>query len=139
MKAFYVDPPPELESRLEPFNRLMKNYDRELEVGWCPDIKRWGVFHRTRKGELTLIHTAQTPDGGYRDLTELDVEIIGRRDMARDAVALALIMGIEDRNRALEEKHRKEQRELYGEIAKDHWRSIFKIPFIPVNIQFKKA
>lgn len=136
-EIYHVLAPMGLESKHAAAQELVSNYDPRLIVAWMDEQEHWGVYGADQKGVCYLVHEVSDEQDGYRDLAECDIEQIASLDNARSKEAIRRLRRIDDNNRDLKLKHQRDRIERIGEIAKDHWRSVFGIPYITAGIDFK--
>lgn len=138
-ELYHVLAPMGLETKLEDAQELVSDYDPSLVVAWIPNHDRWGIYTADRRGACYLVHEVKDEQGGYRDLSGIDIEAIAERDNAKGREAHRRLLRIESDNAELKSKQQTDRLELIGEIMKDHWRSTFNIPYITSGIEFKKV
>ncbi len=120
---------PEAEVR---YTKLVQEYDKDLYVKWIWEKERWGIFSKGKAGKEYLIFTAETPEGGYRNIDRRDIITIAEADLQTRNENFSLANDILGQNEAHEEQQYKQLSDNVRAISKERWRNVMENPVVGV-------
>ena len=71
-------------SKPKPFMRDLKRIDDRLDLWWSKNIERWVIVYHIPYKTTVNILVVETKDNGFRQLCDIDLEILHDGDMSRE-------------------------------------------------------